>query len=57
MPCDKNIETDVLIIGGGLSGFFAATRARDFGLKVTVTEKGYAGKSGGAAISAAFFAN
>jgi succinate dehydrogenase/fumarate reductase flavoprotein subunit len=39
-------ETDVLIIGGGLSATFAAVKARAAGAKVTVVDKGYAGRSG-----------
>jgi succinate dehydrogenase/fumarate reductase flavoprotein subunit len=45
------INTDVLVIGGGIAGFFAAIRARELGLDVTIVDKAYAGKSG-ASISA-----
>ena len=48
MVSENFIETDVLVIGGGLAGMFAAIKARDEGVKVTVVEKNYAGKSGGA---------
>ncbi len=41
-------ETDVLIIGGGLSGIFAALKAREEGVDVTIVDKGYVGKSGSA---------
>ena len=40
------IVTDVLVIGGGIAGFFAAIKAREQGLDVLVTDKGYAGKAG-----------
>lgn len=43
---DKEISTDVLVIGGGIAGFFAAIKAREQGLSVTLIDKGYAGKSG-----------
>jgi succinate dehydrogenase/fumarate reductase flavoprotein subunit len=42
------IETDILIIGGALAGLFTAIKARDEGVSVTVVEKNYAGKTGGA---------
>jgi succinate dehydrogenase/fumarate reductase flavoprotein subunit len=48
MPIENVIETDVLVIGGGVSGMFAAVKARDEGVSVTVVEKGYAGKAGAA---------
>ena len=33
------VETDVLIIGGGLAGCMAAIRAREHGVRVTIAEK------------------
>jgi len=36
---DETIETDVLVIGGGLSGKFAAIAASDGGASVTICEK------------------
>ena len=51
MSSEKTIETDVLVIGGGIAGCFAAIKARDQGLKVTLVDKTFAGKSG-AGISA-----
>ena len=40
-PDDKviPINTDVLIIGGGLAGCMAAIKAREYGVKVTIAEK------------------
>jgi len=46
MSLEMMIETDVLIIGGGFSGCFAAIKAKEQGLDVVVVDKAYAGKSG-----------
>ena len=40
------IETDVLVVGGGMAGCFAAIKARESGARVTLVDKGYTGKSG-----------
>jgi len=40
------IETDVLVIGGGIAGTFAAIKAKEQGVDVTLAEKGTIGKSG-----------
>jgi succinate dehydrogenase/fumarate reductase flavoprotein subunit len=56
MTKERTIETDVLVIGGGLAGAFAAVKARESGVNVTVVEKAYAGKSGGAAMGASWLA-
>ena len=40
------IETDVLIIGGGIAGVFAAIKAKEQGVDVTLVDKGTVGKSG-----------
>jgi len=53
---DRTMETDVMVIGGGLAGAFAAIKAREFSLDVTVVEKAYTGKSGGAALGASWLA-
>lgn len=34
------VDTDVLIIGGGISGLWAAIRAREYGARVAVVDKG-----------------
>lgn len=39
-------EADILIVGGGLAGLWAAIRARDFAKKVIVAEKGKVASSG-----------
>lgn len=38
--------TDVLVIGGGIAGCFAAIKAREQGADVILVDKGFAGKSG-----------
>lgn len=43
---DNLICTDVLVIGAGQAGFFAAMKAQEQGAKVVMVDKGYAGKSG-----------
>ncbi len=40
------IEADVLVIGGGFAGLFAAVNARKYVDNVILVDKGYAGKSG-----------
>jgi succinate dehydrogenase/fumarate reductase flavoprotein subunit len=42
----ENIETDVLVIGGGYAGVYAAIQARKSGATVTIVEKGTIFKSG-----------
>jgi succinate dehydrogenase/fumarate reductase flavoprotein subunit len=37
---------DVLIVGGGIAGCFAAVKAREAGADVILVDKGYVGKSG-----------
>ena len=44
----ETIESDVLVLGGGLSGCFAAIAAARKGLSVTIVEKGAAERSGAA---------
>lgn len=47
---DRNeiqIKTDVLVIGGGMAGFFAAIKASELGADVILIDKSYAGKAGG----------
>ncbi|MBW2576327.1 MAG: FAD-binding protein [Deltaproteobacteria bacterium] len=40
------IKTDVLVIGGGIAGVFAAIKAKEQGVDVTIADKGTVGKSG-----------
>ncbi len=42
----KVIETDVLVIGGGFAGVWAAIRARDSGAKVLLVDKAKVARSG-----------
>jgi succinate dehydrogenase/fumarate reductase flavoprotein subunit len=42
----EHIKTDVLILGGGLAGCFAAMKAIEHGCKVTVVEKNHIANSG-----------
>lgn len=46
MLLENQVETDVLVIGGGIAGCFAAIKAKEQGLDVTIVDKAYAGKSG-----------
>ncbi len=46
MPDYKVIDADVLVVGGGMAGLWAAIRARDFGGKVILVEKGKVSRSG-----------
>lgn len=43
---DKIVETDVLVIGGGMAGLFAAMKAIEQGADVTLVDKSYIGRSG-----------
>ena len=43
---EKRLSTDVLVIGGGLAGCFAAVKAAEAGAKVILSDKNYCGKSG-----------
>ena len=43
---EKRLRTDVLVIGGGLAGCFAAVKAAEAGAKVILSDKNYCGKSG-----------
>ena len=44
----KRIKTDILVIGGGLSGCMAAINAADHGAKVVIMEKSHTERSGAA---------
>ena len=47
---DKVIETDVLVMGGGIAGCYAAAKAAGEGLRVIVTEKAHTKRSGSASM-------
>ncbi|MBU2499400.1 MAG: FAD-dependent oxidoreductase, partial [Proteobacteria bacterium] len=43
----EEILSDILVVGGGAAGCFAAIKARENGVeKVVLVDKGYVGKSG-----------
>ena len=46
---DIELVTDVLVIGGGPAGTWAAIKAREAGAKVLLVDKGYCGTSGATA--------
>ena len=46
MTRDNVVETDVLVIGGGMAGCFAAIKAKEVGVEVVLVDKGYVSKSG-----------
>lgn len=56
MITEKRIKTDVLVIGGGNAGCFAAINACLAGAKVTLVDKAYAGKSGASIMGSGFWA-
>jgi succinate dehydrogenase/fumarate reductase flavoprotein subunit len=41
-----HVSADVLVVGGGMAGVFAAVKAHDSGAKVVLVDKGAVGKSG-----------
>jgi succinate dehydrogenase/fumarate reductase flavoprotein subunit len=43
---EETLETDVLVIGSGIAGLFAAVKAHDAGAKVMMVSKGRLGTSG-----------
>lgn len=53
---NADLETDVLVIGGGLAGLRAATAAREAGAQVAIAVKGKLGRSGCSAMTTAGFA-
>ena len=40
------LKTDVLVLGGGIAGCFAAIKARESGLDAVIVDKGHVGRSG-----------
>jgi len=43
---ENRLEADVLVVGGGIAGCFAAIKASEQGAKVILADKGHVGKSG-----------
>lgn len=52
----ENISTDVLVIGSGMAGLFAAVKAHDAGAKVLMVSKGRLGASGQTPFAKGIFA-
>lgn len=50
------VETDVLVVGGGIAGCFAAIKAAEQGAKVLLVDKGFVGKSGQTPYARSFMA-
>ena len=46
MAKETVIETDILVLGGGVAGCTAAIKSKEQGLNVTLVDKAYVGKSG-----------
>ncbi|MBI4320312.1 MAG: FAD-binding protein [Chloroflexi bacterium] len=46
MERTEELKTDVLVLGGGIAGCFAAIKARELGLDVILVDKGAPGRSG-----------
>ena len=49
IPINKNLETDVLVIGGGIGGLMAAIGAAKIGVRVTLADKANTKRSGSGA--------
>jgi succinate dehydrogenase/fumarate reductase flavoprotein subunit len=53
MVSQTTVETDVLVVGGGIAGCFAAIKARDRGLDVILLDKASVARSGSTAAAGA----
>jgi succinate dehydrogenase/fumarate reductase flavoprotein subunit len=49
------LETDVLVIGGGIAGAFAAYKAREAGARVLLVDRSYFGRSGCSALASGVY--
>ena len=49
------LETDVLVIGGGIAGAFAAFKAREAGARVLLVDRSYFGRSGCSALASGVY--
>jgi succinate dehydrogenase/fumarate reductase flavoprotein subunit len=52
----EKITTDILVVGGGIAGVFAAIRARELGVKVTLVDKAVFGSNGCSALASGIYA-
>ncbi|MDB4584273.1 FAD-binding protein [Draconibacterium sp.] len=52
----REYETDILVIGGGMAGLFAAVKAHDAGVSVMLVSKGRLGSSGQTPFAKGIFA-
>jgi succinate dehydrogenase/fumarate reductase flavoprotein subunit len=51
----KRLETDILVIGGGIAGAFAAYKARSAGARVLLVDRSYFGRSGCSALASGVY--
>ena len=56
MLSENSVKTDVLVIGGGMAGCFAAIKAKEKGVDVTLVDKGYVSRSGQSPFAGVFSA-
>lgn len=55
MEIHNEIQTDVLVIGGGIAGAFAAIKAREGGAEVVLVDKAYYGRAGVSALASGVY--
>ena len=51
----RELQTDVLVIGGGIAGAFAAYKARQSGARVLLVDRSYFGRSGCSALASGVY--
>lgn len=51
MKGESKLETDVLVIGGGMAGLFSAIKAKEEGVEVILVDKNYVSRSGSTAFA------
>ena len=52
----EKVKTEVLVVGGGIAGAFAAIRARELGAEVTLVDKATFGRSGCSTLASGIYA-
>lgn len=55
MEEDRVLESDILVVGGGIAGAFAAIKAREQGVEVLLVDKSFFGRSGCSAVASGVF--